>query len=321
MKTRMMLGARLLALMMLGLLGCADSSIPPTDPPPEPRGVPRIAVVTAFAPELQALLPALEVQATEELNGRTFYLGKLAGKNVVLFLSGVSTVNASMTVQLALDRFKVTHVVFSGIAGGVNPELNIGDVTVPRQWANYQEQVFARQVGPDTWELQPSQTRELGHYGMMFPQYSKVLRKGGTPDTPELKFWFDVDPRMFEVASALGSKVQLERCTPSGVCLEHEPHIRPGGRGVSGSTFVDNADYRAWVWDNFLDESGSRVDALDMETSAVAMVAYSNGVPFIAFRSLSDLAGGGNGANEISTFFQLAARNSAQVVRSFLESL
>jgi adenosylhomocysteine nucleosidase len=321
MKTWMMAGARLLALMMLGLLGCTDSEPGPKTPPPEPREVPRIAVVTAYAPELEALLPGLEVQTTEELNGRTFHLGRLAGKDVVLFLSGVSTVNAAMTVQLALARYKVTHVVFSGIAGGVNPALNIGDVTVPRQWANYQEQSFARQVGPDMWQLQAFHTRELGHYGMAFPQYMEVVRKGGTPDVPENKFWFDVDPRMLAVASGLASKLQLERCTASGVCLEKEPLLRVGGRGVSGSTFVDNADYRAWVWNNFQDGNGSGVDALDMESSAVAMVAYSNGVPFIAFRSLSDLAGGGTGANEISTFFQLAARNSALVVRSFLESL
>jgi adenosylhomocysteine nucleosidase len=40
---------------------------------------------------------------------------------VVLFLSGISMTNAAMTTQLALDRFKVSHVVVSGIAGGVNP--------------------------------------------------------------------------------------------------------------------------------------------------------------------------------------------------------
>jgi adenosylhomocysteine nucleosidase len=40
---------------------------------------------------------------------------------VVLFLSGISMTNAAMTTQLALDRFRVTHVVVSGIAGGVNP--------------------------------------------------------------------------------------------------------------------------------------------------------------------------------------------------------
>ena len=48
------------------------------------------------------------------------------------------------------------------------------------------------------------------------------------------------------------------------------------------------------------------------------MVAHSNGVPYIAFRSLSDLAGGGDGANEMDTFMHLAAANSAKVLQAFL---
>ena len=56
------------------------------------------------------------------------------GKQVVLFLSGMSMVNAAMTTQAALDRFKVTRVVFSGIAGGVDPALDVGDVVVADQW-------------------------------------------------------------------------------------------------------------------------------------------------------------------------------------------
>jgi adenosylhomocysteine nucleosidase len=58
-----------------------------------------------------------------------------------------------------------------------------------------------------------------------------------------------------------------------------------------------------------------------MESAAVAHVAYANGVPFIAFRSLSDLAGGGPGENEMGTFFQLASDNSAAFVREFLKQL
>jgi adenosylhomocysteine nucleosidase len=57
---------------------------------------------------------------------------------------------------------------------------------------------------------------------------------------------------------------------------------------------------------------------LDMESAAVATVAYANAVPFIAFRSLSDLAGGGEEANQLRTFFQLASDNSATVVQRFL---
>jgi adenosylhomocysteine nucleosidase len=66
------------------------------------------------------------------------------------------------------------------------------------------------------------------------------------------------------------------------------------------------------VWQTF------QADALDMETAAVAHAAYVNGIPFIAFRSLSDLAGGGPGQNEIDIFFQLAAKNSAQALAALL---
>ena len=58
-----------------------------------------------------------------------------------------------------------------------------------------------------------------------------------------------------------------------------------------------------------------------MESAAVAHVAYANEVPFIAFRSLSDLAGGSDEENELPVFFSLAAANSASVVRAFLAAM
>ena len=45
----------------------------------------------------------------------TFTTGTLEGKPVVLFLSGVSMVNASMNTQLALNRFNVNAIVSFGI--------------------------------------------------------------------------------------------------------------------------------------------------------------------------------------------------------------
>ena len=51
---------------------------------------------------------------------------------------------------------------------------------------------------------------------------------------------------------------------------------------------------------------------------AVAHMAYANSVPFIAVRSLSDLAGGGEGENQIEVFLGLAASNSAAVVKALL---
>ena len=108
--------------------------------------MPRTAVISAFEPEWQALQAGVEGRDERILNGVVFITGTMAGKPVVLFLSGISMVNAAMTTQLALDHFTIERLVFSGIAGGVDPALNIGDVVVPSAWSQYLEAVFARET-------------------------------------------------------------------------------------------------------------------------------------------------------------------------------
>lgn len=273
----------------------------------------RIAIISAFDAELQKLRDSTKITDRVVVNGRTHYLGTLAGQNVVLLLSGYSMTNATMTTQALFDHFTVNAVVFSGIAGGVNPGLRIGDVTVPAKWGCYQEQAFARKTdkGWDPGRL----ISEYKNYGMMFPRAQSVIIPGGKPDTLEKKFWFTVDTTALRIARQVANGITLKRCTADGECLDHEPKVVVGGNGVSGSTFVDNAEYRTWVWNTF------SADALDMETAAVALVAYVNHTSFVAFRSLSDLAGGGPGKNESRIFGKLAAENSATVVIAYLKTL
>src|SRR5689334_8612739 len=72
---------------------------------------PRIAVASAFEPEWAVLKSELEEPAEHMVNGRSFITGRLVGKDVVLFLSGISMVNAAMNTQIALDRFSLTAIV------------------------------------------------------------------------------------------------------------------------------------------------------------------------------------------------------------------
>jgi adenosylhomocysteine nucleosidase len=298
-----------LAILILAVTvtGCASLTRSPV------RDVPRIAVISAFDAEWVKLRAATTITGTRVINGRTHYLGTLGGQDVVLMLSGFSMVNAAMTTQAMLDRFTVRGIVFSGIAGGVNPALNVGDVTVPAQWGNYQEQVFARET-PTGFDPGPNRGA-FTNFGMIFPRATSIARIDGPPDSLERRFWFPVDSTALGTARDIARTVRLARCTASGQCLAHEPKIVTGGNGVSGPTFVDNAAYREWAWKTFT------ADALDMETAAVALVAYQNRVPYIAFRSLSDLAGGGPGNNEVRTFGSLAADNSAAVVIAYLRAL
>jgi adenosylhomocysteine nucleosidase len=55
-----------------------------------------------------------------------------------------------------------------------------------------------------------------------------------------------------------------------------------------------------------------------METAAVAAVAFVNTVPFIGFRSLSDLAGGSAGDNGMETFMGLGSASAAAALEGFL---
>ena len=265
--------------------------------------------MTAFAPEITLLSARLQSPQKHSVNGVEFSTGTLEGKPVVLFLSGISMVNAAMTTQLALDRFKVSHIVFSGIAGGVNPQLHVGDVTVPAQWGQYLEVLVARETAPNRYAAPPwMKDATLPNYGMLHPRPVEV-RTAAQPQAAK-KFWFETDARMLEVARSIRN-VELEHCK-AGTCLQRKPQLVIGGNGVSGQAFMDNKAFREYTFATF------QANVLDMETAAVGHVAYANGVPYIAFRSLSDLAGGGDGENEMATFMGIAADNSARVLLAFL---
>ncbi len=291
----------------LGLAGCAGMV-------PQARSgklddTPRMAVVSAFQPELTVLLPRVQDARKYSINGVEFTTGTLQGKPVVLFLSGISMTNAAMNTQLVIDRFRVTHLVFSGIAGGVNPRLHIGDVTVPAQWGQYLEVLMARETAPGKFSPPPwMKDATLPPFGMMHPRPVEV--RSASQAGLSYKFWFEADPKMLEVARGLRD-VDFASCS-AGRCLNRKPELVVGGNGVSGQAFMDNKALREYTFDTF------QANVLDMETAAVGMVAYSNGVPYIAFRSLSDLAGGGEGENEMGTFMGIAADNSAKVLLAFL---
>ncbi len=172
--------------------------------------------------------------------------------------------------------------------------------------------MFARKNG-EGWTLPPHADNAFDNYGMIFPQPVEV--RSDRAAEPEERFWFEADGRLLDVARAVAQDVSLEPCAKAETCLSQAPKIVVGGSGVSGMALVDNADFRQYVAKTF------DASILDMESAAVAHVAYANEVPFITFRSLSDLAGGGEGANEMATFFALASENSARVVKAFVEAM
>ena len=278
---------------------------------------PRTVVMTAYQPEWDSLVASVEMPAEHKINGQTLITGTMAGKPILLMQSGVSMVNAAMNTQLVLDRFTVKRIVFSGIAGGVDPGLSIGDVIVPDQWAQYLEVSFARRTKKGWTPPESIDPIAPPNYGMMFPRGVRV----GNAASPWVRHYtLAADPALVDLARKVAANVKLQRCvTPtesgSAKCLAHQPRIAVGGTGVSAGVFADNAQFRTYL------AKAWQARVLDMESGAVVQVAYANSVPVIVFRSLSDLAGGDAGSNQMETFMTLAARNSADVVRAFVAAL
>ncbi|MBO9709881.1 MAG: 5'-methylthioadenosine/S-adenosylhomocysteine nucleosidase [Caulobacter sp.] len=271
---------------------------------------PRTAVISAFPPEMAALEAATTDKHAYTAAGARFVTGALEGKPVVLFLSGISMVNAAMTTQSALDRFKVERIVFSGVAGGADPGLEVGDVVAPERWVQSSEMAYAREA-PGGYAPTPGLYEDMPSFGMMYPRAVTVTRD---PARPENLRSFPVDPALLDVARRSVEGLALKRCA-ADQCLTKPPKVVVGGVGASGPVFVDNKAFREYAHATF----GARV--LDMESAAVAQVAYVNGTPFIAFRSLSDLAGGDPAGNQFPVFLKFAAENSATVVRAFVKAL
>jgi len=274
--------------------------------------VPRTALLTAFEPEWTVLARRVDHRDVFEIAGRSFVCGDLAGRPVVVVMTGMSMVNAAMTAQAVIDHFAVERIVFTGIAGAIDPEVRIGDVIVPDRWAQSLEVIFGRAA--ETGFEKPawlSWAAPLPAFGMMLPNQVVAAAPGRTA-RPRL--WFPVDAGLARIARSLEALVLSDR-THEGRALGHVPGLHVGGSAVSGSAFVDNPDYRRYLFETF------EARVADMESAAVAQVALANGVPFIAFRSASDLAGADDQANEMDVFMHLAAENSVRVVLAFLERL
>lgn len=105
----------------------------------------------------------------------------------------------------------------------------------------------------------------------------------------------------------------LAGCVNSTTCLPKTPKVYKVQRGVSANVYLDNKAYRTFIRSKF------NVTPVDMESAAVALVCRQHKMPFITFRSMSDLAGGGSAlSNEADTYSPLAATNSVDVLVAFI---
>ncbi|MBP1821407.1 5'-methylthioadenosine/adenosylhomocysteine nucleosidase [Mycobacterium sp. OAE908] len=89
-----------------------------------------IGLICAIPQELAHLRAILADARSTEAAHTVFDSGMIDGHDVVLVGSGMGKVNAALVTTLLADRFGCRTIVFTGVAGGLDPGLAIGDIVV-----------------------------------------------------------------------------------------------------------------------------------------------------------------------------------------------
>jgi adenosylhomocysteine nucleosidase len=244
-----------------------------------------LGLICAIPDEIAHFGASFTETSTRTLAGLIFREGTLEGRPTVMVESGIGKVNAAMVATLLAEIFGCHALLFSGVAGGLDPALGIGDVVIA--------------------------TRLVQHdYGALVEGRIKTYQPG-IPPLPG----FD-ETHGYALSAGLETKV---RAALEGITLPPfdakatgtEPRVPVihFGTVLTGDTFLNCEATRERLHRDF----GSAL-AIEMEGAAVAQVAERYGIPCLVVRSLSDLAGA-ESHMDFASFCGAAAEGAAVLIR------
>ncbi len=272
---------------MLGLTSTLKAQLTYSTTPEHTGGFPKksstyTAIMGAFADEVEVLKKDIKGRKERKIEGLTFYTGQLEGKKVVLVQGGIGKVNAALTTTLLLEHFRPREVLFTGIAGGLNPDYHPGDIVVATKVAHHD---YGRYLNEG---MQQRPTRNPYNF-------------------KENPVYFPSDSALLLVTELVVPKVKLESIE------EYKPFIHTGVV-VTGDVFMASDSASLAI------RRAMNADAIEMEGAAVSQICYQQKVPFLVIRSLSDNANH-SASVDMHKFGPIAARNSATLIKALVQRL
>lgn len=89
-----------------------------------------LGIIGAMDEEVAKIKEQMEGLQVQTWAAMDFYRGTLEGKEVVVVRSGIGKVNAAVCAQILADRYQVSGIVNTGIAGSLKAEIDIGDIVL-----------------------------------------------------------------------------------------------------------------------------------------------------------------------------------------------
>lgn len=246
----------------------------------------KLGIIGAMPEEMDLIISSIEHKEIIERGSRIFYKGNLLNQEVVAVFSRWGKVAAATTAATLILDFQVTHIVFTGVAGGISPEINIGDIVIAQRL--YQHDMDARPLmrrfeipltGKTSFEINPHyqqmMTEAVHNFLKEDKEFRKLLVDQGIK-APKLMVGDIASGDLFISTSAM--KQALIRNLPSVVCAE-------------------------------------------MEGAAVAQVCDDFGIPLTVIRIISDDADESGGQVFKGFVDQNAGRYSLSILKEYIKIL
>ncbi|MDO9986339.1 5'-methylthioadenosine/S-adenosylhomocysteine nucleosidase [Glaesserella parasuis] len=103
----------------------------------------KIGIIGAMAQEVEILLSYMAEPKLTEIAGCKIYEGKINNTDIALLQSGIGKTAAAMGTALLLQLTKPEMVINTGSAGGLDANLNVGDIVISTEVRHHDIDVTA----------------------------------------------------------------------------------------------------------------------------------------------------------------------------------
>ena len=109
----------------------------------------KVGIIGAMEPEVAVLRDQIDNMTVEKYATCEFYIGQIQGVDVVVTLSGIGKVAATVAATVLIEKYAPDCVINTGSAGGFDPQLNVGDVVIGTEVRHHDVDltVFGYEIG------------------------------------------------------------------------------------------------------------------------------------------------------------------------------
>lgn len=249
-----------------------------------------IGIMGAMPEEINGIVDLLSERKEFSMGMRTYFTGKLHGIKTVVVFSRWGKVAAATTALHLILEFNITELIFTGVAGATNHELQIGDI------------VIAKRLIQHDMDARPLMSQyEIPLLGVTF---------------------FENNPKQLAIASQAVTHL-IESNHLYKVIDQHEleqfgiqqPKLFIGDI-ASGDKFFSTHHHK-----NELLQQLPTILCVEMEGASVAQVCYEYNIPCIILRTISDTADEKAEIDFSSFIKNISSKYSTEIIKNIYTQL